>query len=686
MKIKILLTLLSVFVIINSSKSQITLQNINTETFTETTPYICFDGSKLVFLSNKSGAFEIYQCTKKDKQTWSDPELITFEGGSLGIGIQIQDPALNAMGDILYFSAQLENSKGGKDIYYSILKDNKWQKPENIEQVNSFIDETSPMISADNNYLFFAKKFNGEKKDEFIYKIYYSKYNNNKNIWIESVPVSDKINSSDENYPFFSADNRVLYFSSKKDNELDGYNLYMTKMIAENVWTEPEPLSGMNTDFDDIRPSKAANSNQLYYSQYLKKRKETLGKIYVGNLPKNMQPRNVFEFNGNITDAAGNKPIDAAIVVRYSDNMENIGKQYTKMPEGSYHFYYPQGRKLEFEVYSKNYSHSFFEYDAGYNTKIPDKPITTNIQLFNESVLLLNVFDEEIFEPLKGNIKLFNNTDDDISENRISYKGNGRYELKLDLGSIYKIIVESKNYEEYSFSFDLTGIIQYDEFEKDIELKPVKVQFEINIVDIETDEVIDEVEIIITNLEKNETIIKRIRKDENGKFIVNLRDGDKYEINVNGPKGYAFYNTKVDMASSDSKKLDVKLQSLKAKTKLVLNDITFETNSAELNASSFEELDRVVKLLIDNPEIKIEIAAHTDDVGSHSYNEKLSHKRAQSVVDYLISKALDINRLIAKGYGETAPIAANDSDENRAKNRRVELKIIDVNENAENNE
>lgn len=685
MKMKFLYSFLVIVIAINSLIGQTTLQNINTEEFTETTPFVSFDGKKLVYSSNKSGAWQIYHCKKTDNGSWSNPELIEFEGGSLGIGVQLFDPALSAMGDILYFSSQLDNSKGGKDIYYSVLKNDNWQTPVNFSEINSESDESAPMISADNNYLFFARKFIIDKKGEFIYKIFYSQRDENRK-WVEPIALTDKINASDESYPFLCEDNKVLFFASKRDKEPEGYNLYFTKMVAKNVWFDPVPISDLNTDFDDIRPSKVANSSQLYYSKYLQKRKETLGKLAVSSIPKNMRPKKVFEFKGVVTDKSNETPLGSNIIIRYSDNMEKVGEQVTKMPNGSYRFYFTQGRKLDFEVFTENYSHSFFEYDASFNNQIPNEPIINNVQLFNKSILLLNVFDEEIFEPLKGKISIFNSLDEDISADRISFKDNGRYELNLDIGYAYRINIVASNYEEYNFNFDLSGVVQYSEFEKDIELSPSKTAFEINISDMDTDESIDEVEIVITNLEKNETIIKKVRRDENGKFIVDLRDGDKYDINVNGPKGYAFYNTKVDMSSGENKKLDVKLKPLKAKTKLVLNDITFETNSAELNASSFEELDRVVKLLIDNPDINIEISAHTDDVGSNLYNEKLSFKRAQSVVDYLVNDKLKTDRLLAKGYGETAPLVLNDSDENRAKNRRVELKIIDINETPESNE
>jgi len=89
-------------------------------------------------------------------------------------------------------------------------------------------------------------------------------------------------------------------------------------------------------------------------------------------------------------------------------------------------------------------------------------------------------------------------------------------------------------------------------------------------------------------------------------------------------------------------------------------------------------------LLIDNPEIKIEMGSHTDSVGSFDYNIDLSRRRAESTVRYLINKGISPDRLTAKGYGETQPIARNtnpdgtDNPAGRAKNRRTEFKILEV--------
>lgn len=107
-----------------------------------------------------------------------------------------------------------------------------------------------------------------------------------------------------------------------------------------------------------------------------------------------------------------------------------------------------------------------------------------------------------------------------------------------------------------------------------------------------------------------------------------------------------------------------------------LNNIFFETAKSELKSESFPELDRVVKYMIDNPSMEIEMAGHTDNVGADAANSTLSNDRANAVKTYITSKGITENRIVAKGYGESKPIASNDSDEGRQQNRRVEFTIL----------
>ena len=107
-----------------------------------------------------------------------------------------------------------------------------------------------------------------------------------------------------------------------------------------------------------------------------------------------------------------------------------------------------------------------------------------------------------------------------------------------------------------------------------------------------------------------------------------------------------------------------------------LNNVFFDFDKWDLRPESYIELDRVVKLLEENPAIEIEMSAHTDSRGSDDYNFKLSDNRARSVTQYIFSKGIATNRIISQGYGETKPQVPNDTDESRQLNRRVEFKIL----------
>lgn len=115
-------------------------------------------------------------------------------------------------------------------------------------------------------------------------------------------------------------------------------------------------------------------------------------------------------------------------------------------------------------------------------------------------------------------------------------------------------------------------------------------------------------------------------------------------------------------------------QEIVTKTAYAAKNIFFETGKATLLKKSFGALNDIVKILNDNPQLKLAIDGHTDNVGTDDYNQSLSDKRANAVKDYLVSKGADASRLTATGYGETQPIADNKTAAGRQKNRRVEMK------------
>jgi len=121
----------------------------------------------------------------------------------------------------------------------------------------------------------------------------------------------------------------------------------------------------------------------------------------------------------------------------------------------------------------------------------------------------------------------------------------------------------------------------------------------------------------------------------------------------------------------------VSLDGCKAGDKIVLRGVTFEFDRANLVANAKTILDQAADALLSAQNIRVEIAGHTDARGSDAYNSKLSNQRAQSVMNYLTERGIAADRMSAKGYGESEPVADNETDEGRELNRRVELKILE---------
>jgi outer membrane protein OmpA-like peptidoglycan-associated protein len=106
--------------------------------------------------------------------------------------------------------------------------------------------------------------------------------------------------------------------------------------------------------------------------------------------------------------------------------------------------------------------------------------------------------------------------------------------------------------------------------------------------------------------------------------------------------------------------------------------VTFAFNSSELNSQFYPVLDKVSATLVEYDKTVIEVAGHTDSVGSDQYNQQLSERRANSVAAYLASHGVDRSRMVTIGGGEAHPVATNDTEEGRAHNRRVEITIVPV--------
>ena len=165
---------------------------------------------------------------------------------------------------------------------------------------------------------------------------------------------------------------------------------------------------------------------------------------------------------------------------------------------------------------------------------------------------------------------------------------------------------------------------------------------------------------------------------DSGLYKVKFAEGKNYGVEV-VVKDYLFYLDVVDLtkASADEPMVvDFRLDKIKVGTKVVLENIYFETSKSTLKTDSYEQLNQVIKFLENNETIRLEISGHTDNTGSLKVNTRISKERAKAVVDYIVSQGINSSRLESKGYAFTQPISPNDTEEGREKNRRVEFKVL----------
>ncbi|MFM7856901.1 MAG: OmpA family protein [Flammeovirgaceae bacterium] len=200
----------------------------------------------------------------------------------------------------------------------------------------------------------------------------------------------------------------------------------------------------------------------------------------------------------------------------------------------------------------------------------------------------------------------------------------------------------------------------------------------------------------VSLLDQGGDVMQEFTTGNDGKFLFRVYENENYVL-LGERDGYIVkrqpYTTigkSVPVESLKELLTNITLDTLlvldrKAKNvTFILKNIYFEYDKADINRESATELDKLVQILEDNLDIKIEMGSHTDSIASNAYNLELSQRRAQSTVDYLIRKGIDPKRLSAKGYGEERPIARNtnpdgtDNPVGRQKNRRTEFRIVEI--------
>lgn len=184
-------------------------------------------------------------------------------------------------------------------------------------------------------------------------------------------------------------------------------------------------------------------------------------------------------------------------------------------------------------------------------------------------------------------------------------------------------------------------------------------------------------DIFFEDLALRKEVGEAISDPNTGSYRIALTNGKNYGIRAQA-KGYLSVNENLELVSiTEYRELtrDLLLVPIEVGGTILLNNVFFVQGKALLKSESYPELDRLVQIMMENPAIRIELEGHTDNVGNKAALLKLSEERVQAVKTYLEGKGIKKDRITGKGYGGSRPLAPNDTNENRQRNRRVEFKI-----------
>ncbi|MCB0494871.1 MAG: OmpA family protein [Cyclobacteriaceae bacterium] len=212
-------------------------------------------------------------------------------------------------------------------------------------------------------------------------------------------------------------------------------------------------------------------------------------------------------------------------------------------------------------------------------------------------------------------------------------------------------------------------------------------------------EILSNVRVSLVDFENN--VLDEVVTDEGGNFNFRVYENENYVLMAGkeGADAQKYYVTRLDYSTvgrsipqEELKQLVtnvtfdtlIYLEPIIIDKAIVLENIYYDFAKWDIRPDAAQELDKLVDILKDNPEISIELSSHTDSVDTESYNMRLSQRRAESAVDYIVKSGIDRSRITAKGYGESRPIARNtnpdgtDNPEGRQKNRRTEFKVTQI--------
>ena len=582
-------------------------------------------------------------------------------GDSINTGFPEYSPSISADESTLIFTSRRPGSTGGEktpeglymeDIYFSNRNaDQSWSLAKSIGlNINTTGNEANIGLSPNGDQLFVYKDINGGD-------IYTSKFDGE--TWSMLVPLSPNVNTPAwETHATISADGGALYFvSDRKEGSQGGRDIWRCVKLPNGAWGLPYNLGPtINTPGDEDAPFLHPDGVTLFFSS-------------TGH--KNMGGFDVFKSIKN-EDGKWNEPENLKAPINTPD--DDIF--YVESADGK-RAYISSNRKGNFgetDIYRIDYE------------KANSVPLTLlkGIITFNGTNKL----------PTHARILVTDSKTGEIIQEIRPNEKTGKYVMILAPGiegRTYNMTFEADGYQPLVSSIVVPPNSSYQEIEKEYSLQMINLESKTlgtmsikGVVRNKEGKAIPGATIIVKDNLTGKLLETYYTTIDSGSYYFVLNRGQNYNVSYEA-KGYLFQSANINVpkvAEYSVMVKDIRLDKVEVGSKIVLNNIFFDSNRAILRRESDVEIYKLVALMKEYPELTVEVSGHTDSKGNAGVNLKLSQTRSQSVVNALVKEGVSIKSLVAKGYGKTMPIAPNALPNGKPDlkgmqmNRRVELKIV----------
>jgi outer membrane protein OmpA-like peptidoglycan-associated protein len=575
-------------------------------------------------------------------------------------------------------------------LYYFIGRayqlDMQWDKA--VKQYTSFQSKVSGAENAE--YV--------QEVQRYIQECYTGKELQQKPVRVFIDNLGKEVNSQYTDYgPVVSADESVLLFTSRRPNTVGGQidpgineyfeDIYISYRQPNGKWSAAlnmgEPVntkdhdanSGLSADGTKFLIYIGKNNGDLYESQLLGDKWSTPEAMNKNiNTEKYHESSACYAPNGKAVYFVSDKPGgigDRDIYISYKDSKGKWGEAVNLGPtintkygeEGVY--IHPDGKTLYFSSQGHKGMGGYDVYKSVYNDSTKTWGIPQNIGY------PVNTPDDDVFFVVSASGRRAFYT---------SFNPNGFGEKDLHMITFLGPEKPMAQSNEDNLLASKVAPIKQAIVAPTVAIREAQLTILRGVITDANNGKPLEAEIEIIDNQMNQVIATFTSNSATGKYLVSLPAGKNYGIAVK-KTGYPFHSENFDIpdtAAFQQITKDVALKNMVVGTKIVLKNIFYDFDKATLRLESTNELQRLVQLLNDYPNMKIELSSHTDSYGANEYNLKLSDNRAKSVVDYLIKSGITSNRLTFKGFGEDQPISTNETDEGRQMNRRTEFKITSM--------